>query len=95
MAVQAKSGSTQIMHPLPSGKQMLLSHNKCNKKAATAPSKGESYFKQTQNTAATDTGRGADTVTCCSAAQKTYSAALQAASFNFVPELLTALKTLM
>lgn len=45
MAVQAKSGSTQIVHPLPSGKQMLLSCDKCNKKAATAPSKGESYLK--------------------------------------------------
>lgn len=49
---------------------MLLSWDKCDKKAATAPSKGESYLKQTQNTAATHTGRGADTVTCCSAAQK-------------------------
>lgn len=45
MAVQAKSGSTQIVHPLTSGKQMLLSCDKCDKKAATAPSKGESYLK--------------------------------------------------
>lgn len=70
MALQAKSGSTQIVHPPPSGKQLLLSCDKRNKKAATAPSKRESYLKQTQNIAATHTGRGADTVTCCSAAQK-------------------------
>lgn len=83
------------MHALTSGKQMLLSCDKCDKKVPTAPSKGESYLKQTQNTAATHTGRGADRVTCCSAAQKIHLAALQAAPFNFVPEILTAFKTLM
>lgn len=46
MAVQAKSGSTQILHPLPSGKQMLLSCDKCNKKAATAPSRGKATLNK-------------------------------------------------
>lgn len=46
MSMKGKSGSMQIVHPLPSAKQLLLSCDKCNEKADIPPSQRETTLNE-------------------------------------------------